>query len=351
MIGRKFEMSETFQLLADVRSLIEQSRGRVAAAVNAELSLLYWHVGKRINEEVLGDERAEYGRHVLQNLSVALSKEYGKGWSVHQLKQCVWFARAIPDKDKSYTLCNQLSWSHIRLILPFETQVQRDFYIAMCKTEHWSVRTLRERIDSMLYERTAISKKPEETIANELKLLKDDGKMSPDIVFRDPYLLDFLGLRDTYSEKDLESAIVAEMQKFISEFGSDFAFLARQKRITVGTEDYYIDLLFYHRRLHRLVAIELKLGKFKPEYKGQMELYLRWLEENEMCDGEEPPIGLILCAGKDEETVQLLKLENSNIRVAAYMTELPDRKLLEQKMAQAIELARAQLANREGGAK
>lgn len=287
-------MSETFQLLADVRSLIEQSRGRVAAAVNAELSLLYWHVGKRINEEVLGDERAEYGRHVLQNLSVALSKEYGKGWSVHQLKQCVWFARAIPDKDKSYTLCNQLSWSHIRLILPFETQVQRDFYIAMCKTEHWSVRTLRERIDSMLYERTAISKKPEETIANELKLLK---------------------------------------------------------RITVGTEDYYIDLLFYHRRLHRLVAIELKLGKFKPEYKGQMELYLRWLEENEMCDGEEPPIGLILCAGKDEETVQLLKLENSNIRVAAYMTELPDRKLLEQKMAQAIELARAQLANREGGAK
>ncbi len=337
----------SLKLLVDVRKLIEESRSRIAVAVNAELSALYWRVGQRINQDILRKKRAEYGKQVLRRLSGELTHDYGRGWSEQQLKQCVWFARAIPDEGKSYTLCNQLSWSHIRLLLHFDDTLKRDFYIEMCRIERWSVRTLQDRINSMLYERTAISKKPEQTIANDLELLKNEGKMSADLAFRDPYLLDFFGLHDTYSEKDLESAIIVEMQRFITEFGSDFAFLARQKRITVGQDDYYIDLLFYHRRLHRLVAIELKLGKFKPEYKGQMELYLRWLEENETRDGEEAPIGLILCAGKDEETVKLLKLEKSNIRVAAYLTELPDRKLLEDSLAKAIVRAREQLAHAE----
>lgn len=210
----------------------------------------------------------------------------------------------------------------------------------MCKLEKWSVRTLKDRINSMLYERTAISKKPEELIQKEIDSLRNSQKLSPDLVFRDPYFLDFLGLKDIYSEKDLEDSILAELQKFIIEFGSDFAFLARQKRITIDNDDYYIDLLFYHRRLKCLVAIDLKLGKFEASYKGQMELYLRWLEKYEMLEGENLPIGLILCAAKNEEHIELLQLEHSNIKVAEYLTKLPELKLLEEKLHKAIEIAR-----------
>ena len=199
----------------------------------------------------------------------------------------------------------------------------------------------------MLYERTAISKKPEQTIINDLELLKNEQQLSPDLVFRDPYFLDFLGLRDTYSEKDLEASILVELQKFIIELGSDFAFMARQKRITIDNDDYYIDLLFYHRRLKCLVVIDLKLGKFEAAYKGQMELYLRWLEKHEGIEGENLPIGLILCASKNQEHIELLQLEKSNIKVAEYLTQLPDMKLLEQRLHQAIEMAKNKLSSQE----
>lgn len=196
----------------------------------------------------------------------------------------------------------------------------------------------------MLYERTALAKQPEEVIRRDLELLRNERKMSPDIAFHDPYFLDFLGLEDDFSEKDLESAIVSELQKFITEMGNDFAFMARQKRISVDDEDYYIDLLFFNRRLRCMVAIDLKLSNFKAAYKGQMELYLRWLERNEMLEGENKPIGLILCAGKNEEHIELMHLHESNIRVADYITKLPDRKVLEQKMQQAVERAKMRIA-------
>ena len=196
----------------------------------------------------------------------------------------------------------------------------------------------------MLYERTALAKQPEEVIRRDLELLRNERKMSPDIAFHDPYFLDFLGLEDDFSEKDLESAIVSELQKFITEMGNDFAFMARQKRISVDDEDYYIDLLFFNRRLRCIVAIDLKLSNFKAAYKGQMELYLRWLERNEMLEGENKPIGLILCAGKNEEHIELMHLHESNIRVADYITKLPDRKVLEQKLQQAVERAKMRIA-------
>ena len=196
----------------------------------------------------------------------------------------------------------------------------------------------------MLYERTALAKQPEEVIRRDLELLRNERKMSPDIAFHDPYFLDFLGLEDDFSEKDLESAIVSELQKFITEMGNDFAFMARQKRISVDDEDYYIDLLFFNRRLRCMVAIDLKLSNFKAAYKGQMELYLRWLERNEMLEGENKPIGLILCAGKNEEHIELMHLHESNIRVADYITKLPDRKVLEQKLQQAVERAKMHIA-------
>ncbi len=301
---------------------------------------MYWQIGKRIQDEILQNQRAEYGKEIISTLSKQLTAEYGNGWSKRQLHHCVQFADVYPDKEIVHTLCTQLSWSHLRLIIPMQSDLQRDFYIEMCKLEKWSVRTFQERINSMLFERTAISKKPELTIKNELELLKNQQQLTPDLIFKDPYFLDFLGLNDSYSEKDLEVSILVELQKFIIEMGSDFAFMSRQKRISIDNEDYYLDLLFYHRRLKCLVAIELKLGKFEAAHKGQMELYLRWLEKHEMVEGENTPIGLILCASKNEEHVELLQLENSNIKVADYLTKLPDLKLLERKLHLAIEIAR-----------
>jgi predicted nuclease of restriction endonuclease-like (RecB) superfamily len=238
-----------------------------------------------------------------------------------------------------------LSWSHLKTLIYIEAPLKRDFYLEICRLEHWSVRQLQERINSLLFERTAISKKPEETIRQDLKQLREQGQLSPDLTFRDPYVLDFLGLSDSYSEKDLESAILAELQRFIIELGSDFAFLARQKRITIDNRDYYIDLLFYHRRLRRLVAIDLKLGEFEAAYKGQMELYLRFLEKHEQIEGEATPIGLILCTGKSVEHVELMQLDQSNIRVADYLTLLPPRETLQAKLHLSIELARQKLLN------
>lgn len=333
-------------LLSDIKSIIEQGRQRVAVSINSEMTMMYWQIGHRINEEVLQNNRAPYGKEIVATLSRQLQTLYGeKSFTEKNLRRMMQFASVYKDAEIVATLLRQLPWSHFTLIIPIEDELKRKFYEQMAIHEHWSVRTLKSRIDSMLYERTAISKKPEETIANELQILETEQKMSPDLAFRDPYLLDFLGLHDTYSEKDLENAILQELQNFIVEMGSDFAFMGRQRRVTIDNEDYYIDLLFYHRRLRCLVAIDLKLDSFKAAYKGQMELYLNWLKKYEMAEGENYPIGLILCSGKNEEHIELMHLDDSNIRVAEYMTKLPDRALLEQKLQQAIERARNRFLN------
>lgn len=217
----------------------------------------------------------------------------------------------------------------------------------MCRIERWSVRTLRKKIDSMLFERTALSTKPKELATIELQQLREEDKLTPDLVFRDPYLLDFLGLKETYSEHDLESAILREMEAFLLELGVGFAFLERQKRITLDGVDFYMDLLFYHRHLQRLIVIDLKLGEFKPEHKGQMELYLRYLDKYERRANEEQPIGLILCAGKQRETIELLDLEKSGIKVSAYWTEALPKEQLEKKLHDAVRLARLRLEQRD----
>lgn len=338
------EKNNVLPISSDIKTLIEQSRRNVATTVNTEISLLYWKVGKRINDEILGNERAEYGKQIVVTLSQQLETEYGKGWGEKQLRHCMQFADVFSDEQIVYTVCRELSWSHLRLIMYMEDPLKREFYLQMCKIEHWSFRTFRERTQSMLYERTAISRKPEQTIQNELELLKNEQVISPDLVFRDPYFLDFLGLSDTYSEKEMESAILAELQHFITEIGSDFAFLARQKRITIDNRDYYIDLLFYHRRLKCLVAIDLKIGEFEAANKGQMELYLRYLEKYEQMEDENTPIGLILCTGKNKEHVELMQLDKSNIRVADYLTVLPSQKLLQEKLHRAVEIAQQKMS-------
>lgn len=333
-------------LFSEIRSLIESTRGQVAQAVNSSLVQLYWEIGSRIRKDVLGEERAEYGKQIVSTLSRQLVESYGSGFSEKSLRRMIQFAEVFPNQKIVASLMRQLSWTHILEIIPIKDDLQRQFYTEMCRIERWSVRTLREKIRGMLYERTAISKKPNELIKQELKFLRDDDKLTPDLVFRDPYFLNFLGLKDTYSEKDIESAILREIESFILELGVGFSFVERQKRITFDDEDYYLDLLFYHRTLKRLVAIDLKLEKFKAADKGQMELYLRWLEKYEQQPGEETPIGLILCAGKSTEQVELLQLHKTGIRVAEYMTELPPRKLLEKKLHQAIITARERLAQR-----
>lgn len=330
-------------LLRDIRRLIEEARSAVAVAVNVGLTMLNWRIGKRVNEEVLNGERANYGEEIVSTLSRQLIQEYGSGFSTKNIRHMIRFADVFPDEKIVSTLWRQLSWSHFKEVIYLEKPLQRDFYAEMCRLERWSVRALREKIDGMLYERTAISRKPEAVIRHELDTLRADDRMSPDLVFKDPYFLDFLGLKDRYIERDLEDAILREIESFILELGAGFAFLARQKRITVDHDDYYIDLLFFHRGLKRLVAIELKLGDFKPADKGQMELYLRWLQKYETKTGEASPIGLILCAGKKHEAVELLELEKSGIRVGEYLTELPPRKALEKKLHRAVEQAKRRI--------
>ena len=333
-------------LLADVRELIVQAREGVARAVNSGLTLLYWQIGDRIRHEVLREKRAEYGKEIVAALGRQLEQEFGRGFGDKNLRRMIQFAEVFPDREIVVSLIRQLTWTHFIALIPLNKPLQRDFYAEMCRVERWSVSTLRKKIGGMLYERTALSRKPEKLAALELKQLREEDKLTPDLVFRDPYFLDFLGLKDRYLEKDIEDAIMREMENFILELGVGFTFVARQKRITLDGDDFYLDLLFYHRRLRRLVAIDLKLDEFKPGDKGQMELYLRWLAKHEAQPGEDTPIGLILCAGKKEETVELLEPGKSGIHVASYWTKLLPKAQLERKLHQAVLLARAALARR-----
>ncbi|BCG65406.1 MAG: hypothetical protein methR_P3238 [Methyloprofundus sp.] len=335
------------ELFAEVKDLIQSAKQQAAVAVNAELTLLYWQVGKRIADEVLKGERAEYGQQVIKTLAKQLTESVGKGWSSQQLRHCLRFAEVFPDNQIVSTVWRQLSWSHLKQLVYIIDPLKREFYITMAMQEGWSVRTLAERIDSQLFERTAISKKPEQTISQELQLLRDSGQVNQNLILKDPYVLDFLGLNDSYLEKDLEDAILRELEQFLLELGSGFTFIARQKRLQIDKDDFYIDLLFYNRKLKRLVAIDLKVGRFKAEYKGQMELYLRWLAKHEQEADENPPLGIILCAGKKQEQIELLELDQNGIHVAEYLTVLPPKEELEQKLQQAIINAKLRLENKE----
>ena len=342
------EKSQENALFLDVCGIIDNGRRRVAVYVNSEICLTKWYVGKRIKEDVLYNKRAEYGKQIVRNLAARLTERYGRGWSDRSLLHCIRAAYIFSEDEIVYAVRRQFSWTHIRSLMFIEHPLKRQFYMEMCRIEHWDTRTLDAKIDSQLYERTAISRKSEDLIKKELAELKDDNTINPDLVFRSSYFLDMLGLPDVFSENDLESAIVSQLQSFICELGTDFAFLGRQKRITVDAVDYYIDLLFYHRSLRRLVAIDLKLGKFKPEHEGQMLLYLRYLNQNERRDGEESPIGLILCSEGNTEHIEYLMLDdNSPIKVAQYYTQLPDKKLLAEKLQRAIAIAREKMAEQK----
>ncbi len=338
--------STSMGVLNDIRKLIESARSRIATYVNEGLTTLYWQVGVRIRQEILKGKRAQYGEEIVVTVSRQLSIEYGSGFSVKNLRHMVRFAEVYPDEKIVSALRRQLGWTHFKTIIYIDDPLKRDFYAQMCRLERWSTRTLEKKIGGMLFERTALSRKPEKVIKHEIDTLRKTDQVTPDLVFKDPYFLDFLGLKDRYIEKDIEDAILREMELFLLELGVGFTFVARQKRIPVDNVDYYLDLLFFHRGLRRLVAIELKFDDFKPGYKGQMELYLRWLEKYEMKQGENAPLGLILCAGKKDETIEFLEMEKAGIRVAQYLTKILSKDVLQKKFHEAIRLARLRMENK-----
>ncbi|EGR0521870.1 DUF1016 domain-containing protein [Vibrio cholerae] len=341
-------LNNLLPLSQEVAALIRSAKQRAAAAINNEITLLYWQVGNRIRQEVLGGGRADYGKQVIATLASELTAQYGKGWSKRNLAQMVKFAEVFTDAHIVQALSAQLSWSHFVILCAIDDPLKRDFYTSMAMQERWSTRTLDERIGALLFERTAISKKPDETIVAELTELRVSGQYNKNLLLKDPYILDFLELNDRYLEKDLEDAILRDIEQFLLELGAGFTFVARQKRIQIDNDDFYIDLLFYNRKLKRLVAIDLKLEKFKHSHKSQMELYLSWLKKYETEEGENPPLGIILCSSKKQEQIELLEMEGSDIHVAEYLTRLIDVELLEQKLQHSIANAKQRLNNQGG---
>lgn len=322
-------------LLLDLSEIIENGKLQAAKQVNSTLTCMYWQIGYRINTHLLENQRAEYGKEVVISLSKYLVAHYGTSFQEKNLRRMIQFACNFTDFEIVVTLSRQLSWSHFLCLIPIKTRGALSYYLDKICQERWSVRETRRQIDRKAYERNEIAKAQSAETANVFQQ-----------TFKDPYILDFLDLKTGFLENDLEGAILRELENFILELGKGFAFVERQKRIIVDEEDFYIDLLFYHRQLKRLVAIELKLGKFKAAYKGQMELYLKWLDKYERHEGENHPIGLILCAEKSKEQIELLELGNNGIMVAEYWTELPPKKVLEEKLHQSLINAQERLSHK-----
>lgn len=334
-------------LHGELRKLISVSRQRLATSVNSELTLLYWQIGQRLAVEVLGGERARYGLQLMERLGASLAREFGRGFEAKNLRRMVQFAQAFPNGEIVVTLSRQLTWSHVVTLLPLKSPEARQYYADLVARDHLSVRELRKQIERKTFERSLIAsaqigEAEGGCVLNEAAMLARQDAL----IFKDPYFLDFLGLRRDHDEADLEAAILLQLEAFILELGRGFAFVERQKRMVIDGEDFYLDLLFFHRRLRRLVAIELKLGRFKAAHKGQMELYLKWLERFERQPGEEAPIGLILCAESSREQVELLEMHKDGITVAEYWTELPPKAELEQRLHEALREARETLARR-----
>lgn len=329
----------TNQLIEKITTLVHTTRSNVALFLNAETTLMYWSIGNYINTELKQKNQIQYGKQILVTLSQELTKKVGKGFSYSALTRMLKVAENFTEENIA-TLSQQLSWSHLIELTTIENQLKRSCYLQSAVSHKWNVRFLRDQIDTQLYERTVISKNPETTISEALEKWSETEEINPDLVFKNTYVLDFLNLPLNYSEKELENALITNLEQFILELGNGFAFLERQKRISIDAVDYHLDLLFYHRKLKRLVAIDLKLGKFKPEHKAQMELYLRWLQKNEMQEGEQKPIGLLLCSEGNTEHIELLMLDEKEIKVAQYLTELPSKEWFADKLHRAIEIAK-----------
>lgn len=325
-------------LFTELSQLIESGQQKLAAAANSTLTMLFWQIGQRINKDILQNKRAAYGKQIVSTLSTQLKNKYGKNFELRNIQRMMQFADQFADAEIILPLSRQLSWSHFVQLLPLKKSEAKLFYARQSAAENWGIRQLREQINSKTFERTSIANT--QLIADTPELLN---------TFKDPYILDFLGLKDDFLERDLETAILKELERFILEIGKGFAFVERQKRMIIDGEDYHLDLLFYHRKLKRLVGIDLKIGKFQAADKGQMELYLKWLDKYEKQEGEGKPVGLILCAETSREQVELLEMNKDGIMVAEYWTELPPKRELEKRLHNALVTAREQIEKRIKG--
>jgi predicted nuclease of restriction endonuclease-like (RecB) superfamily len=328
------------ELFNDVRQFIETARMQVARYANSASVMLYWQIGHRINQDILKNARAEYGEKVISEIAKFLKEHYGSAFDRYNLSRMVRFAKIYSEPQIVVTLSQQLTWSHFVKLIIIDDSLKRDFYTEMCRLQGWTVRGLREKIDSMLYERTAIAKQPEPVIKAELKKLKQGDLTNPDLYLQDPCVLKLLYPHQITSERKLEAAILHDLQIFIQDMGSDFCFLAKQKKMSTEKNDRFLDLLFFHRGMRRLIAIELKFSAFQPEHAGQMEWYLKWLDKHEKRPGEEKPLGIIICSDKDQEDVELMELGKNGIHVTQYLTELPPKEILEKRLKKVIEIAR-----------
>jgi predicted nuclease of restriction endonuclease-like (RecB) superfamily len=333
--GGAILLPATGDLFATVSGLIEEARRTLARQANSATVFLFWRIGQQVNSEVLNHQRAEYGQKIVSSLATQLAASYGRSFEARNLRRMMQFAEQFPDFEIVVPLAPQLSWSHIIAVLPLKTPEARLFYLSEAVTRQLGKRELRHIISRKAFER--------KEIAN----AQLTASAIPLDTFKDPYLLDVLGLHDGYLEADLEAAVLRELESFILELGGGFTFVARQKRMIIDGTDFHLDLLFFHRRLKRLVAVELKIGKFEAGHKGQMELYLGWLNRNERQEDENAPIGLILCAEKSREQIELLQLDQDNIMVAEYWTVFPERPVFERKIHTLLENAREQLARRK----
>ena len=343
--------SQTIERVSDslyrgVAEIIDDAKHVVVVYVNKHANLMFWHIGHFINEDLGYRKYSAYGDKIIATLSQRLTNHYGKGYTYSAVTRMMKVARIYHDEEMFATLSQTLTWSHFLELISIEDGTKRLFYQQMGIAEHWSVRQLRDKQDQMVYERSLLAAKPEDDIVKTLEKVSPTH-MEPDAVLRNSYVLDFLGLSGYYSEEDLEAAIAKQLEAFILELGQGFAFLERQKRFSIDGTDYYLDMLFYHRKLKCLVAIDLKLGKFKPQYKGQMELYLKYLQKHDMQPDENPPIRLLLCSEGNTEHIELMMLNEDRIKVAQYLTCLPNKQWFIDKLNRSILIAKEYNNNKE----
>ena len=319
------------KLRLEISRLIETTQKETLHKISQTGVLLYWHIGTRINSEVLTLERAEYGKNIIDQLATHLHAKFGSGFSRRIIYRCIQFAKTFYDEKTVQELSSHLKWSHFVALLNIDNPLKRDFYAEMCRIERWSVRTLNKQVGTMLFERTALAKNSEDTIKKEIQVLRETDILKPDFIMQDPVIFDFLVNKSINTEKDFENAIIDDIEQFLLSMGAGFE---------IDGEHFKIDLLMYNRRLKCMVAIEIKMGEFKPQDKGQIELYLRWLEKYEKQTDENSPLGIILCSEKSHERVELLALDKTGVHVSQFLTELPPKALFEERLHQAIKRAR-----------
>ncbi len=315
-------MKEVYE---DIKKIIENARDTAYKAVNFAMVSAYWQIGKVIvEEEQKGNKKAKYGEYLIKHLSLRLNKEYGKGFTERNLRNMRDFYLTFP---KWHAVRAELSWSHYRSILRIDKKEARDFYVIETIQNNWSTRELDRQINSMLFERIALSRDKKGVL--ELSKKGQILEKSADLI-KDPYILEFLDLKDRYSETDLEQKIIDNLQNFLLELGKGFMFVERQQRITVEDEHFYIDLVFYNRILRCFVLIELKIGKLTHKDLGQLQMYVNFYDREKKSDGENPTIGILLCADKKEAIVKYtLPTRNQQIFASEYRLYLPDKKELE----------------------